>query len=366
MNQVLILGGQGRIGSSIAADLLRYTSARLTLTGRTVAGIHPLQQGSPARVRCFAVDLEDRVELLQAIAASDLVIHYAGPFRQRDARVLEACIEQRVNYVDVCDDRSYTQTALSYGPAAAAAGITAIVNTGIFPGISNSMARQGIEQVDEPEAIHIRYAVAGSGGAGVTVLRTTFMSLHQPFEAWIDGELRWVMPYTEPELVAFPAPLGQAQTYWFDMPELLTLAQTFSVKTVTAKFGSVPNFYNRLTRLMANGLLKQLMEQRQFAKILAQIIYRMTAVTDRFSGTGVAIQVEVSGLKNGDPASLRLSCTHPSTATATGMGAGGISQLILSNQIQKLGVWPVEQALSTQLFEQLMCSRGMKCSQRWF
>lgn len=32
--QVLILGGSGRIGSSVAADLLAHTSAHVTLAGR--------------------------------------------------------------------------------------------------------------------------------------------------------------------------------------------------------------------------------------------------------------------------------------------------------------------------------------------
>ncbi len=363
MNRALILGGQGRIGSSVAADLLRYTSAQLTLTGRRAMGVHPLQQAFRDRVQLCSVDLDDRSQLLEAIAVSDLVIHCAGPFRQRDARVLEACIEQRVSYIDVCDDRSYTETALGYSSAASAAGITAVLNTGVFPGISNSMARQGVEQLDVPQAIHIRYGVAGSGGAGITVLRTTFLSLHQPFEAWLEGKPQWVQPYTSPEAVNFPCPLGRVSTYWFDMPELLTLAQTFPVETVTAKFGSVPDVYNRLTRLMAQGRLKRLMQQRQFVELLAQISYRMTAVTDRFSGTGVAIQVEVSGLKNGLLACLRSVIVHPSTSALAGMGTGGLCQLILSKQLHKPGVWPVEQVLSTLHFEQLMSSRGIEIRQ---
>ncbi len=36
--QVLILGGRGRIGQSVAADLLQHTDALLLVTGRTVTG----------------------------------------------------------------------------------------------------------------------------------------------------------------------------------------------------------------------------------------------------------------------------------------------------------------------------------------
>ena len=33
-NQVLIIGGYGRIGSSVARDLANYTNSEITITGR--------------------------------------------------------------------------------------------------------------------------------------------------------------------------------------------------------------------------------------------------------------------------------------------------------------------------------------------
>lgn len=33
-NQVLIIGGYGRIGSSVARDLATYTNSEITITGR--------------------------------------------------------------------------------------------------------------------------------------------------------------------------------------------------------------------------------------------------------------------------------------------------------------------------------------------
>ncbi len=251
-NRVLILGGQGRIGNSVAQDLVAYTQAQITVTGRQQTGERTPTQTNSSPVEFLALDLADREGVRKAIASSNLVVHCAGPFLYRDSSVLETCIEQGVNYLDVSDNRAFTQKALTYREKAAAAGVTAIVNSGIFPGISNSMVRHDVEQLDQAERIHLSYVVAGSGGAGVTVMRTTFLGLQEPFEAWIDHQWQIVKPYSDREKIKFPAPYDNAGVYWFDMPEAFTLVDSFDVNTVITKFGSVPDFYNHLTWIAAH------------------------------------------------------------------------------------------------------------------
>jgi saccharopine dehydrogenase-like NADP-dependent oxidoreductase len=357
--KVLILGGRGQIGRNVTADLLAQTSAQITITGRSSSVDYPLMGSAGSRLQYLALDLADCEKLESAIASADLAIHCAGPFRQRDASVLKFCIEHGVNYVDVSDDRIFTQAALAYSSAAQSAGVTAVINTGVFPGISNSMVRQAVEQLGTPEEIHISYVVAGSGGAGVTVMRTTFLNIQHAFDAWIEGQWRQVKPYSEVERIEFPAPFGPTNVYWFDMPESYTLTQTFPVKTVTTKFGTFPDFYNRLTWMTAHLFPKPLMQQHRFIEFLAHVSHKMTDVTDRFSGVGVAVRAEVRGQKEGKAARYYSTFVHESAAIATGVGAGSVSQLILSHQLEKPGVWPVEQALSTQQFAQMLQHRGL-------
>lgn len=359
--RVLILGGRGRIGSSVAQDILTHTQAQVTITGRT-----PQNETGDPRKSFLVLDLADVDKLGPAIAESNLVVHCAGPFHYRDANVLKTCIEQGVHYLDVSDHRSFTSKALKYHDAAVAAGVTAVVNTGIFPGISNSMVRQGVEEFDVPEKIHLSYLVCGSGGAGVTVMRTTFLGLQHRFESWIDGQWQQVKPYTEREAVDFPEPYGRTGVYWFDMPETFTLPDAFpQVKTVITKFGSVPDFYNHMTWIAANIFPKWLMRQRNAIEFLAHVSHFMTDVTNPFSGIGVAVRSEVTGLKDGQTAVYCSTLVHDNTAVASGCGTGSIAQLLLEGKLNKPGVWTVEQALPSDLFELAMQSRGIKINQNW-
>lgn len=364
--QVSILGGRGRIGTSVALDLLAHTPAEITITGRTATERLPQAlQPFRDRVRYLVVNLDDDRSLAAAIAPADLVIHCAGPFRHRQPIVLERCIAFGVNYVDVSDDRTFTQAALALHSQAEAVGITAVVNTGIFPGISNSMARLAIEQLDLPTAVDLSYVVAGSGGAGITVMRTTFLNIQHPFDAWIDGIWQQIRPYTDRSTVEFPPPFGQASVYWFDMPESLTLAQTFPVQTVTTKFGTFPNFYNHLTWLTAHWFPQSLMQQPRFIEGLARISHAMTAVTDRFSGTGVAMRVDVRGQKHDRPAHYWATFVHDCAAIATGLGTGSISEYLLSGKMSRAGVYPVEQIVTTPVFTEIIASRQLEIDRSW-
>lgn len=172
-------------------------------------------------------------------------------------------------------------------------------------------------------------------------------------------------PYSDRETVQFPTPYKKSHVYWFDMPEAFTLPEAFPVKTVITKFGSIPDFYNHLTWIAAHIFPKSLMQQRGTIEFLAHVSHFMTDVTNYMSGIGVAIRSEVTGTKDGQPAGYCSTLVHENTAIASGCGTGSIAQLLLEGKLEKPGVWTVEQALPTHLFEHAMQSRGLEIQQQW-
>ncbi|MEM9273688.1 MAG: saccharopine dehydrogenase NADP-binding domain-containing protein [Cyanobacteria bacterium P01_F01_bin.143] len=350
--KVLVIGGCGRIGASVAQDILTHTDSKVIVTSRK-------SQIVTAPLEFLALDLEDSATLKNAIASVDLVIHCAGPFHYREGKVLATCIDLGVDYLDVSDHRSLYQKVIPWRDRAVESGITAILNTGVFPGISNSMVKQGVEQFDKPQKIKLSYVVAGSGGAGVTVMRTTFLGLQSSFDVWLDGQWQPKKPYTEREIIEFPQPYGKTGVYWFDVAETYTFADSFDVDTVITKFGSAPDIYNHLTWMTANLFPQAVMTSKFGIEFLSQVSYWMTMATDRFSGIGVAMQAEVTGIKAGQETSYCSTMVYSDTAIAAGAGTGSVAQLILEGKLSKPGIYPVEQALSTELFLAAMKSRNI-------
>ena len=351
--KVLVIGGCGRIGNSVARDIANHTDAEITVTSRA-----DRQQVNPFKF--IVLDLTQSEQIARAINSTNLVVHCAGPFHHRDGRVLKACVDAGVDYVDVSDHRSFYERVIKHEDKAIANNVTAILNTGIFPGISNSMVKQGVEQFDKPQKIHLSYVVAGSGGAGLTVMRTTFLGLRKKFSALINGQWQDILPYTEREVIEFPQPYGRTGVYWFDMPETYTFADSFKVDTVITKFGSIPDWYNHLTWITAHVFPEKWVTSPKGIEFFSKVSYAMTNVTDRFSGIGVAMRAEITGEKDQKQKKYYATMVHNNTATAAGAGTGAVVQLILEGKLKQPGIYPVEQALSTPLFNEVMQSRNIK------
>ena len=357
LRKILILGGTGQIGQQVAKDLLEHTSARITLTGRRNNPNSSLLTSENVSFRQLDLDWQDK--LRQAIADHDLVIHCAGPFHRRDGRVLKACIAEKTNYVDVSDHRCLYEKIKPLRSEVESAGIIAICNAGVFPGISNSMVRLGVEQLDQPEKIELYYGVAGSGGAGETVMTTTFLGLLEPFTVWQDGQWIPKQPYSEPQTLDFPAPIGKANVYWFDVAETFTFKESFPVQTVITKFGSIPDIYNQLTcamTLLPAGVLKN----PKVIQGLSKISYGMTQVSDRLTGVGVAMRAIITGTKDNQPTKVTVDFVHENTAIVAGQGVGLIAELLLDQCITQEGLYPVEQIIPSDLFLELAEKRGLQ------
>lgn len=363
MSRVLVMGGGGRIGQSVSSDLVKQSDAAVTVTSRDLQAAQEAAAGLGSNTQALPLDLDDSVALQAAIASHDLVIHCAGPFHDRDARVLKTCIQNQVNYLDVSDHPSFTEKALQYQDQAKASGVTAIINTGVFPGISNSMVRQDVEALDQADTIHLSYVVAGTGGAGVTIMRTTFLGLIEPFPGWLQGKWQPIQPYSGRETITFPSPYGRVNVFWFDVPERLTLPQTFPVQSVITKFGSVPEIYNGITWALAHWMPKTWLKDRRMIEFLSWGGFVTTQFTDRFSGVGVAMRSAVTGMRAGQPTQAVSTLVLPDTAIAAGYGTGSIAQMILTQALEKPGVWPVEAAIPTSLFQQTMAERHVQIEQ---
>lgn len=117
---------------------------RVTLSGRDPVNFERVRERRQELSGCDfkPCDVEDPSTLQRLLAGDsyDLVIHTAGPFQRRKApNVLEACINSGTPYLDVCDDVEYCKGAKRLHERARERGVPCITTGGIFPGVSNLM-----------------------------------------------------------------------------------------------------------------------------------------------------------------------------------------------------------------------------------
>jgi hypothetical protein len=102
--RVVVYGGNGFFGRIIVDELLRRTTARIDIASRTAHSVE--YPGYDYRVRFVESDLHNQDSVLRTVAGADLIIVAAGPFQGMPLTVLQACIDERLPYIDVAEDRT--------------------------------------------------------------------------------------------------------------------------------------------------------------------------------------------------------------------------------------------------------------------
>ena len=121
---------------------------------------------------------------LEVVRGSTLVVNAAGPFFRMGPPALEACMDERVNYLDIGDDFEAAGLLLAFDRAARAAGITALQCAGLTPGLWNVVVR----------SLEVLQAVGG-GTAGSAMDDLTGGAAALFVDAFLGGEGRaWWRP----------------------------------------------------------------------------------------------------------------------------------------------------------------------------
>ncbi|KAA3458916.1 Saccharopine dehydrogenase isoform 2 [Gossypium australe] len=286
-SRVLVLGGTGRVGGSTATALSKLCpDLRIVVGGRNrekgAAMVATLGKNSE-----FAeVNINNKDSLEAALSDVDLVVHAAGPFQQsQKCTVLEAAIETQTAYLDVCDDTNYAFRAKSFKGRAVDANIPAITTGGIYPGVSNVMAAELVraarsESKTEPERLRFSYYTAGSGGAGPTILATSFLLLGEEVVAYNKGQKIKLKPFTGMLNVDFGKGIGKRDVYLLNLPEVRSAHEVLEVPTVSARFGTAPFVWNWGMEAMTNLLPAEFLRDRSKVQQLVELFDPLVRAVD--------------------------------------------------------------------------------------
>jgi saccharopine dehydrogenase-like NADP-dependent oxidoreductase len=127
---------------------------------------------------------------------------------------------------------------------AIAAGVPCVVTGGIYPGVSNLMARDMIDAnvaaSAEGEDVAVEYVLysyfcAGSGGVGDTILATSYMLCGEDVQCWEGDEEVVTRPATQRKVVDFGKKCGKREVFLYNLPEVKSAREVFGAETVKAR-----------------------------------------------------------------------------------------------------------------------------------
>ncbi|WP_223788140.1 saccharopine dehydrogenase family protein [Marinicella meishanensis] len=266
MKKVLVLGG-GRIGAAIAKNL--STDHAVTLADLSIDHLQHLQ----GHCQLLAANACDDAVLAELVAPFDVVVGALPSLLGFDR--LQQLIKLQKNIVDIS---FFAEDALALNELAQENGVTALVDFGLAPGISNLYAGHVVDQYDVVEEFACKV-----GGVPVERLKpfeykAPFAPLDvieeytRPARMRRDGKDLVLPAMSEIETLYFP---GVGHMEAFNTDGLRSLLQTVDIPTMAEKTVRYNGHAHLIQQLIDGGFFKPehrnatakvLLEQWQFAE----------------------------------------------------------------------------------------------------
>jgi short subunit dehydrogenase-like uncharacterized protein len=179
----MIYGANGYTGRLIVQEALRRGLAPV-LAGRNAEALAALAKETGFEARAFGLEPE---ELRRGLDGIGLVLHCAGPFSATCAPMLEACLAQRVHYLDITGEIDVFAHCHAQHARAQAAGVVVLPGAGFDVVPTDCVAAQLKREL--PSATHLTLAFDAGGGFSPGTAKTSVEGLGNGGRVRVDGVL---------------------------------------------------------------------------------------------------------------------------------------------------------------------------------
>ena len=184
--KVLVLGGAGAVCNETTRDLVKFSDFKEIVVAEynLEAAEDLVKELNDPRLTSVFFDANDYDSMLKLFPGFDVVIN--GLPWKYDLIVTKACVEVGVSGLDVSDD----EEQWDYDATAKAKDMIFIPGVGATPGITNVMARNAADQMDEVDEILISFAAFRCPAPAPGLLITFLYEFHpkNDYRVYYKGE----------------------------------------------------------------------------------------------------------------------------------------------------------------------------------
>ncbi len=249
MSRIVVLGG-GLVGRVIACDLARDKDLRVTVADASAATRARLEAEG---LGAAAVDLADDAAVRKLVAGADVVVGAAPG--HLGYRLLRLVIEAGKPYADIA---FMPEDFLQLDGLARERGVTAVVDCGVAPGLSNLLCGRAAHELDSLERLLILVGGLPKNRVWPFEYRVVFSAVDVIEEytrpaRWVEhGQLVTRPALTDVEPVDLPR-VGTVEA--FNTDGLRSLAQTLRAPFMKEKTLRWPGHAEKMRMLRETGFL---------------------------------------------------------------------------------------------------------------
>lgn len=363
----LLALGAGEMGEAAAV-----TAASFAEVDQLIVADLSLDRAGKVAARCrgkaisTSIDVTLHEELVALMRQADVVMNCVGPFFRFGVPILQAAIEARRPYCDLCDDPEPTLAMLQMTPHAQEAGVTAVIGVGASPGLTNLLARLAYESLDHVDELMTAWNIETSEGGARLEYSMAIVHWMQQISGSIlecqNGRLENVPPLRK-ETLHYPG-CGERTVWTVGHPEPISLSWTYpglkrsycAMVMSSLQSGAFVGLQQAIDqgKLTLEAAARELVESSQEDSWLSRMV---ESVSSWFDGPNMPLFFAMArGAKAGVPATTATSMrAQPcGTADATGIPLALCARLMAQGKLATPGVHPIESVVAPQEFFDLL------------
>jgi saccharopine dehydrogenase (NAD+, L-lysine forming) len=225
------------VGAGMQGQVLTWNLGRNPAVTEIVVGDYDEQRAAfvarqvgNGKATAIFLNAADTAALARAGQGAKLVVNAVIP--EFNKSIMTACLSCGAAYMDMAQGQTRTQTIdeayldqMTLAPEFQKQGQLALLSTGMDPGVTNTFAANGYEDLDKCFEIRIKdYALFDSPvPLQVWSQETYYTDCAQPPLLYEDGEFKRVEIFGRREKYEFPAPFGLGTVICHDHEEVSTL-----------------------------------------------------------------------------------------------------------------------------------------------
>lgn len=372
--------GAGIQGSASAYDLAKFGEASsvrlldLNLSQAQEVAQRLNQMLGTNLIIPGSIDVSNRDAVMQALQEADACLS-AVPY-QFNVQLAECAVATKTHFCDLGGNTEVVLKELALNEKALAAGVSLIPDCGLMPGMGNTIAVYGMEQLDKCDEVQIR-----CGGLpqtprppmGYKLVFSIGGLTNEYFGKSVilrDGKVTEIDTFSELETLEIPAPVGLCEAFTTS-GGTSTCPWTFEGELKTYEYKTIryPGHFDQFKLLLDLGLLDLEPVAVKNQAVVPRDLFH-AVVQDKLSFPEdkdlVVLRITCHGTKDGHPKTLQYTIIDfhddatgfSAMARTTGYPAAIVTHMMARGESVKGGV-PLEKSIPAAPFMAELAKRGI-------
>ena len=374
MKQVCVLGG-GRVGSAIAFDLSK--NFEVTVVDRESKNIKILEKRFG--VKTLTKDLSDSKVVSKTVEEFDAVVDaFPGEIGYKTLKTVVEAGKQ------MCDVSFFSENPFTLDDVARRKQVTAIVDCGVAPGLSNIAVGYASSLMEKTENVKILVGGLPKNPDNILKYKAPFSPADvieeyiRPVKCVRNNRVVTLPALSELETIEIP---GVGKLEAFNTDGLRTLIHTLPAKNMVEKTLRYPGHAEKMFFLRETGFFSKTLVDVEGVKVkpldvTAALLFPLWRFEEGERDFTV-MEISVEGVKDGENVCYKLSLFDEtddetgmlSMARVTGYTTASILRMLIKGLVNKKGIVPPEQiGMKKELYKTViedLKSRGIKIEEGW-